>query len=97
MGMFEVNVELASLAAPGRTEKVSLLVDTGARHCPGFRATSWKVSAWPLSHACHSRWQMAGDFRRCEAKPAAAGCFSSKTKEKQILRFAQDDMMWVAC
>jgi predicted aspartyl protease len=28
--MFEVNVELASLAAPERTEKVSLLVDTGA-------------------------------------------------------------------
>ena len=30
MGMFEVNVELANLAAPERTEKVSLLVDTGA-------------------------------------------------------------------
>jgi predicted aspartyl protease len=30
MGMFEVKVELASLAAPGRTEEVSLLVDTGA-------------------------------------------------------------------
>jgi predicted aspartyl protease len=30
MGMFEVNIELASLAAPERAEKVSLLVDTGA-------------------------------------------------------------------
>jgi len=30
MGMFEVNVKLANLAAPGRTEEVSLLVDTGA-------------------------------------------------------------------
>ena len=28
--MFEVNVKLANLAAPGRTEEVSLLVDTGA-------------------------------------------------------------------
>jgi len=30
MGMFEVEVNLASLTAPGRTENVSLLVDTGA-------------------------------------------------------------------
>ena len=30
MGMFEVNVKLTSLAAPGRAEEVSLLVDTGA-------------------------------------------------------------------
>ncbi len=30
MGMFEVKVKLASLAAPGRAEEVSLLVDTGA-------------------------------------------------------------------
>ncbi|HMD98485.1 MAG TPA: aspartyl protease family protein [Terriglobia bacterium] len=29
-GMFDVEVKLASLAAPGRTENVSLLVDTGA-------------------------------------------------------------------
>ena len=30
MGMFEVNVKIASLAAPSRTEELSLLVDTGA-------------------------------------------------------------------
>jgi clan AA aspartic protease len=30
MGMFEVKVKAASLAAPGRTEELSLLVDTGA-------------------------------------------------------------------
>jgi hypothetical protein len=30
MGMFEVKVKLASLTAPGRTEEISLLVDTGA-------------------------------------------------------------------
>lgn len=30
MGMFEVKVKLANQAAPGRTEEVSLLVDTGA-------------------------------------------------------------------
>lgn len=30
MGMFEVIVKLANLASPGRTEEVSLLVDTGA-------------------------------------------------------------------
>ena len=30
MGMFEVKVKLANLAAPGRAEEVSLLVDTGA-------------------------------------------------------------------
>ncbi len=30
MGMFEVKVTLANLAAPGRAEEVSLLVDTGA-------------------------------------------------------------------
>ena len=30
MGMFEVKVQLASLTAPGRTEEISLLVDTGA-------------------------------------------------------------------
>ena len=30
MGMFEVNVKLANLAAPTQTEEVSLLVDTGA-------------------------------------------------------------------
>jgi clan AA aspartic protease len=30
VGMFEVTVNLASLAAPGRTTEVSLLVDTGA-------------------------------------------------------------------
>lgn len=28
--MFEVNVKVANLASPGRTEEVSLLVDTGA-------------------------------------------------------------------
>ena len=30
MGMFEVKVNVANLAAPGRAEDVSLLVDTGA-------------------------------------------------------------------
>ena len=30
MGMFEVKVQLASLSAPGRTEEISLLVNTGA-------------------------------------------------------------------
>jgi len=30
MGLFQVKVELASLAAPTRTEELSLLVDTGA-------------------------------------------------------------------
>jgi predicted aspartyl protease len=30
MGMFGVTVELANLAAPGRTEEISLLVDIGA-------------------------------------------------------------------
>ncbi len=30
MGMFDVTVKLANLAVPGRTEEVSLLVDTGA-------------------------------------------------------------------
>jgi clan AA aspartic protease len=30
MGMFEVKVQLANLAAPSQTEEVSLLVDTGA-------------------------------------------------------------------
>jgi clan AA aspartic protease len=30
MGMFEVKVKLASLTATGRTEEISLLVDTGA-------------------------------------------------------------------
>ncbi len=30
MGMFEVRVKLANLAAPSQTEEVSLLVDTGA-------------------------------------------------------------------
>jgi predicted aspartyl protease len=30
MGMFEVKVELASLAVPTQTEELSLLVDTGA-------------------------------------------------------------------
>jgi len=30
MGMFNVKVKLASLAAPNRSEEVSLLVDTGA-------------------------------------------------------------------
>jgi len=30
MGMFEVNVKLTNLAAPGQAEEVSLLVDTGA-------------------------------------------------------------------
>jgi clan AA aspartic protease len=30
MGMFDVKVKLANLAAPDRTEEISLLVDTGA-------------------------------------------------------------------
>jgi clan AA aspartic protease len=30
MGMFNVTVRLSNLAAPGRTEEVSLIVDTGA-------------------------------------------------------------------
>ncbi len=30
MGMFDVKVKLASLAAPSRVEEVTLLVDTGA-------------------------------------------------------------------
>jgi predicted aspartyl protease len=30
MGLFDVTVKLANLAAPGRTEEVSLLVDSGA-------------------------------------------------------------------
>lgn len=37
MGMFEVNVKLTNLAAPGRAEEVSLLVDTGATLADGRR------------------------------------------------------------
>jgi len=42
--MFEVKVKLASLAAPGRTEEISLLVDTGASHLVMDTGKSFK--AW---------------------------------------------------
>lgn len=49
MGMFEVKVKLANLAAPSRTEEVSLLVDTGATLCWIPRATFDKLGVKPIS------------------------------------------------
>ena len=49
MGMFEVTVKLASLAAPGRTTDVSLLVDTGATLSWIPREVLESVGAIPFS------------------------------------------------
>ena len=49
MGMFEVKVKLANLAAPGRTEEVSLLVDTGATLSWIPRATLEKLGVQAFS------------------------------------------------
>ncbi len=49
MGMFEVTVKLANLAAPGRTEEVSLLVDTGATLSWIPRATLEKLGVQAFS------------------------------------------------
>src|SRR5260370_3891791 len=49
MGMFEVKVTLANLAAPGRAEEVSLLVDTGATLSWIPRATLEKLGVRYLS------------------------------------------------
>src|SRR5713226_7335419 len=49
MGMFEVKVKLANLAAPGRAEEVSLLVDTGATLSWIPRATLEKLGVQAFS------------------------------------------------
>ena len=49
MGMFEVKVTLANLAAPGRAEEVSLLVDTGATLSWIPRATLEKLGVKAFS------------------------------------------------
>src|SRR5258708_33990257 len=68
MGMFEVKVKLASLTAPGRTEEISLLVDTGATlsWIPREILQKFGVTAFsrlPFSHA---------DGRRLERATTAA-------------------------
>jgi len=54
MGMFEVNVELANLAEPSRTEEVSLLVDTGATLSWVPKKVLQKLGASPFSRVAFS-------------------------------------------
>ena len=54
MGMFEVKVKLANLAAPSQTEEVSLLVDTGATLSWIPRTTLQKLGASPFSRVAFS-------------------------------------------
>jgi len=54
MGMFEVNVKLANLAAPSRTEEVSLLVDTGATLSWIPRGVLGKLGVTPISRVAFS-------------------------------------------
>jgi clan AA aspartic protease len=54
MGMFEVKVKLANLAAPSRMEEVSLLVDTGATLSRIPRGVLQKVGASPFSRVAFS-------------------------------------------
>jgi hypothetical protein len=49
MGMFEVKVKLANLAAPGQAEEVSLLVNTGATLSWIPRGVLQKLGAAPFS------------------------------------------------
>lgn len=49
MGLFEVKVKLASLAAPAHMEEASLLVDTGATLCWIPREVLERLGATPLS------------------------------------------------
>src|SRR5216684_7683667 len=49
MGMFDVKVELANLAAPSETEEISLLVDTGATLSWIPRATLEKLGVQAFS------------------------------------------------
>jgi predicted aspartyl protease len=49
MGMFDVKVKVANLAAPGRVEEVSLLVDTGATLSWIPRATLEKLGVQAVS------------------------------------------------
>jgi SAM-dependent methyltransferase/predicted aspartyl protease len=49
MGMFDVTVELANLAAPSRTEEISLLVDTGATWSWIPREILQKLGVVPIS------------------------------------------------
>jgi aspartyl protease family protein len=49
MGMFEVTVELANMAAPERSREVSLVVDTGATLSWIPRAVLEKLGVAPLS------------------------------------------------
>ncbi len=62
MGMFEVKVELANLAAPSRTEEVSLLVDTGATLSWIPREVLAKLGVTPFSRMPFS----LADGRRLE-------------------------------
>lgn len=67
MGMFEVKVKLANLAAPGRAEEVSLLVDTGATLPWIPRATLEKLSVRAFSRLPFT----LGDGRRLERDTTA--------------------------
>ncbi len=49
MGLFEVKVKLANMPSPGRSEEVSLLVDTGATISWIPRSTLQRLDIRPLS------------------------------------------------
>ncbi len=49
MGLFEVRVKLANMSSPGRSEEVSLLVDTGATISWIPRSTLQKLDVKPVS------------------------------------------------
>jgi len=62
MGMFDVRVKLASLAAPSRAAEVTLLVDTGATLSWIPRDVLERLGS-RLSRVCHLRLQMGEDWR----------------------------------
>lgn len=67
MGLFDVKVKLASLAAPSRTDEISLLVDTGATLSWIPREVLEKLGVEPLSRLPFT----LADGRRLERETSA--------------------------
>ena len=92
MGMFEVKVKLANLAAPSQTEEVSLLVDTGATLSWIPKGMLQKLGAAPFSRVAFSladgrelERDVTGVLLTIDAKKAAVTVAFAEPGEEAVL------------
>ena len=103
MGMFEVNVRVANLASPGRTEEVSLLVDKGATLSWITRATLERLGVRPISrlpflrpNGCSIEREVTGVLLTIGGRTAGVSGAFAERGEKPVLGLTAIEAMGFA-